>query len=179
MNNSTKEPPTAAVAPKAPETPQSQFPLRNEKKNNVFLRGTCFAWCSLNCGEGQALCSAKPPPASPFLFGVQGFERYPLTPLSSFCMVHLHTTKSTIHFRVWCFLLNCGDRIWTCDLRVMSPTSYRTALLRGSIKNGRRRIRTFEAIATDLQSAPFGRSGIHPYNGKWWNGFFFPSERKK
>ena len=28
----------------------------------------------------------------------------------------------------------CGDRIWTCDLRVMSPTSYRTALLRGSIK---------------------------------------------
>ena len=60
------------------------------------------------------------------------------------------------------FLLNCGDRIWTCDLRVMSPTSYRTALLRGSIKNGRRRIRTFEAIATDLQSAPFGHSGIHP-----------------
>ena len=23
--------------------------------------------------------------------------------------------------------LGCGDRIWTCDLRVMSPTSYRTA----------------------------------------------------
>ena len=31
-------------------------------------------------------------------------------------------------------LFDCGDRIWTCDLRVMSPTSYRTALLRGSIK---------------------------------------------
>ena len=31
------------------------------------------------------------------------------------------------------------------------------------IFTGRRRIRTFEAIATDLQSAPFGRSGIHPY----------------
>ena len=31
------------------------------------------------------------------------------------------------------------------------------------IKSGRRRIRTFEAIATDLQSAPFGRSGIHPH----------------
>ena len=30
-------------------------------------------------------------------------------------------------------------------------------------ENGRRRIRTFEAIATDLQSAPFGRSGIHPW----------------
>ena len=27
---------------------------------------------------------------------------------------------------------------------------------------GGRRIRTFEALATDLQSAPFGRSGIPP-----------------
>ena len=26
--------------------------------------------------------------------------------------------------------IGCGDRIWTCDLRVMSPTSYQTALLR-------------------------------------------------
>ena len=34
------------------------------------------------------------------------------------------------------------------------------------MKSGRRRIRTFEAIATDLQSAPFGRSGIHPQNKK-------------
>ena len=32
------------------------------------------------------------------------------------------------------FCWNCGDRIWTCDLRVMSPTSYRTALLRVSKK---------------------------------------------
>ena len=29
--------------------------------------------------------------------------------------------------------LNCGDRIWTCDLRVMSPTSYQTAPPRDSI----------------------------------------------
>ena len=28
--------------------------------------------------------------------------------------------------------LNSGDRIRTCDLRVMSPTSYQTALPRGS-----------------------------------------------
>jgi hypothetical protein len=27
---------------------------------------------------------------------------------------------------------------------------------------GERRIRTFEALATDLQSVPFGRSGISP-----------------
>ena len=115
MNNSTKEPPTAAVAPKSPETPQSQFPLRNEKKNNVFLRGTCFAWCSLNCGEGQALCSAKPPPASPFLFGVQGFERYPLTPISSFCMVHLHTTKK--HHTLSCMVLFVELRRQDLNLR--------------------------------------------------------------
>ena len=107
----------------------------------------------------------------PIFFGVQGFEWHPMgkptgTPI--FQLQHetsSYNKKNTTHFRVWCFLLNCGDRIWTCDLRVMSPTSYRTALLRGSIKNGRRRIRTFEAIATDLQSAPFGHSGIHPYNG--------------
>ena len=31
-----------------------------------------------------------------------------------------------------------------------------------TVKNGWGRIRTFEAIATDLQSAPFGHSGTHP-----------------
>ena len=36
----------------------------------------------------------------------------------------------------------CGDRTWTCDLRVMSPTSYQ--LLHPAINGGGRRIRTFE-----------------------------------
>ena len=36
----------------------------------------------------------------------------------------------------------CGDRTWTCDLRVMSPTSYQ--LLHPAIDGGGRRIRTFE-----------------------------------
>ena len=31
------------------------------------------------------------------------------------------------------FKLGCGDRIWTCDLRVMSPTSYRTAPPRAKV----------------------------------------------
>ncbi|VDN47730.1 protein of unknown function [Petrocella atlantisensis] len=70
----------------------------------------------------------------------------------------------------------------------MSPTSFQTAPLRVVVDsrnqlyktnkpirpitfykedchyclNGGRRIRTFEAIATDLQSAPFGHSGTPP-----------------
>ena len=32
---------------------------------------------------------------------------------------------------------------------------------------GERRIRTFEAFATDLQSAPFGRSGTSPIRSRW------------
>ena len=36
----------------------------------------------------------------------------------------------------------CGDRTWTCDLRVMSPTSYQ--LLHPAMNGGGRRIRTFE-----------------------------------
>lgn len=42
--------------------------------------------------------------------------------------------------------LSSGSRIWTCDLWVMSPTSFRTALSRNNI-SGQRRIRTFEGIA--------------------------------
>ena len=39
-------------------------------------------------------------------------------------------------------LFGCGDRTWTCDLRVMSPTSYQ--LLHPAMNGGGRRIRTFE-----------------------------------
>ena len=39
-------------------------------------------------------------------------------------------------------ICGCGDRTWTCDLRVMSPTSYQ--LLHPAIDGGGRRIRTFE-----------------------------------
>ena len=49
----------------------------------------------------------------------------------------------------------------------MSPTSYLAApsrdIKKTTLEYGGRRIRTFEAIATDLQSAPFGHSGIPPY----------------
>ena len=43
-------------------------------------------------------------------------------------------------------------------------------LYSASLKNGWGRIRTFEAIATDLQSAPFGHSGTQPYYIKPMNG---------
>ena len=51
-----------------------------------------------------------------------------------------YTSTMNDHFTVnFC---GCGDRTWTCDLRVMSPTSYQ--LLHPAINGGGRRIRTFE-----------------------------------
>ena len=35
-----------------------------------------------------------------------------------------HESKQKQHPKGCCFLFGCGDRIRTCDLRVMSPTSY-------------------------------------------------------
>ena len=54
---------------------------------------------------------------------------------------------------------NCGGRIWTYDLRVMSPTSYRTAPPRGIklkifSENGWRRIRTFEVVDNRFTVCP-------------------------
>ena len=145
------------------------IPLKkSRKKINVFLRGSCFS-CMVFFVElrrGSSTLLRKAASGVPiFLWGAgiwmtphgqaHGDPKFPASAWDIFTQQKKTPEKVS-------FLLNCGDRIWTCDLRVMSPTSYRTALLRGSIKNGRRRIRTFEAIATDLQSAPFGHSGIHP-----------------
>ena len=52
---------------------------------------------------------------------------------------------------------DCGDRIWTYDLRVMSPTSFQTAPPRDIIffrTNGWRRIRTFESVANRFTVCP-------------------------
>ena len=35
--------------------------------------------------------------------------------------------KKPRRLTVWAYVFGCGDRIWTCDLRVMSPTSCQTA----------------------------------------------------
>ena len=71
-----------------------------------------------------------------------------------------------------------GDRIWTCDLRVMSPTSFRAALPRviyisyyAKVMNyihqmGGEGFEPSKAVPADLQSVPFGHSGIHPYKIK-------------
>ncbi len=66
------------------------------------------------------------------------------------------------------FGLSSGDRIWTYDLRVMSPTSFQTAPPRVMKLIARRQMDGggFEPpkqFAADLQSVPFGHSGIHPY----------------
>ena len=58
-----------------------------------------------------------------------------------------------------------GDRIWTYDLRVMSPTSFQTAPPRDINKKemGGGGFEPPKHYAADLQSVPFGHSGIHPF----------------
>ena len=72
---------------------------------------------------------------------------------------------------------NCGGRIWTYDLRVMSPTSFQTAPPRDIllilykiiieisivILMGGGGFEPPKQVAADLQSVPFGHSGIRPY----------------
>ena len=64
-----------------------------------------------------------------------------------------------------CLRRSSGDRIWTCNLRVMSPTSFRIALPRvvSTREVGGDGFEPSKQFAADLQSVPFGHSGIHPY----------------
>ena len=68
-----------------------------------------------------------------------------------------------------------GNRIWTYDLRVMSPTSFQTAPSRViRLTNGKNKkpfgllggegFEPSKALPADLQSVPFGHSGIHPFD---------------
>ena len=66
--------------------------------------------------------------------------------------------------------LSSGDRIWTYDLRVMSPTSFQTAPPRDNNykNNGWRRIRTFESVANRFTVCPLwplGNPSIKPTIG--------------
>ena len=78
------------------------------------------------------------------------------------------------NWAIWA--LSSGDRIWTYDLRVMSPTSFQTAPPRVTIWYCIQLLSKYtwkrmdgggfeppKQIAADLQSVPFGHSGIHPY----------------
>ena len=60
------------------------------------------------------------------------------------------------------FRVSSGGRIWTYDLRVMSPTSFQTAPPRVINLMDGEGFEPSKAVPTDLQSAPFGHSGIHP-----------------
>ena len=66
-----------------------------------------------------------------------------------------------------------GNRIWTYDLRVMSPTSFQTAPSRDIIlsllkrRMGRGGFEPPKQFAADLQSVPFGHSGIYPLYTIW------------
>ena len=75
---------------------------------------------------------------------------------------------------------NCGDRIWTYDLRVMSPTSYQTAPPRDIniiwvyYSNGWRRIRTFESVANRFTVCPLwplGNPSIFSTKGSYKSVF--------
>ena len=79
------------------------------------------------------------------------------------------------NWAIWA--LSSGDRIWTYDLRVMSPTSFQTAPPRVTIWYCIQLLSKYtwkrmdgggfeppKQIAADLQSVPFGHSGIHPYS---------------
>ena len=66
------------------------------------------------------------------------------------------------------FRASSGGRIWTYDLRVMSPTSFQTAPPRVINLNGWRRIRTFEGGANRFTVCPLwplGNPSIKPING--------------
>ena len=63
--------------------------------------------------------------------------------------------------------MNCGDRIWTYDLRVMSPTSFQTAPPRDNYANiklmsGGRWIRTTESTANRFTVCPLWPLGNSP-----------------
>ena len=52
--------------------------------------------------------------------------------------------------------LNSGDRIRTCDLRVMSPTSYQTALPRNLL------VRKYRWPAHSVKNSPAGHHQVAP-----------------
>ena len=74
------------------------------------------------------------------------------------------------NWAIWAYTLisaSSGDRIWTYDLRVMSPTSFQTAPPRDIKLNGWRRIRTFEGGANRFTVCPLwplGNPSIKPIN---------------
>ena len=73
--------------------------------------------------------------------------------------------------------INCGSRIWTYDLRVMSPTSFQTApsrdisikLKKYSFLTGWRWIRTTEAICSRFTVCPLWPLGNPPISVCNWH----------
>ena len=80
-----------------------------------------------------------------------------------------HLADGRIGFRPQLTSSRSGGRIWTYDLRVMSPTSFQTALPRVNKIMGRGGFEPPKALPADLQSVPFGHSGICPWSKQLWN----------
>ena len=78
---------------------------------------------------------------------------------------HGFSVHCSTNWAIWARLLktSCGGRIWTYDLRVMSPTSFQTAPPRDIKLMDGGGFEPPKQNAADLQSVPFGLSGIRPF----------------
>ena len=110
--------------------------------------------------QGQALCSAKPPSASPFSLGCRDLKATLRPQFSSFCMVHLHTTKK--HHTLSCMVL-------FVELRRGSSTLLRKAASSVPIFFG---VHGFEPAKSHLETwssalLPFGQSAHSLFLRLW------------
>ena len=97
---------------------------------------------------------------------------------------HGFSVHCSTNWAIWARLLktSCGGRIWTYDLRVMSPTSFQTAPPRdvsfkllysifikiSIVFNGRRWIRTTEASCSRFTVCPLWPLGNPPIFNSYW-----------
>ncbi len=95
-----------------------------------------------------------------------GRDSNPWSPVWQTDMLTNYTTGPLLNFK-----FGCGSRIWTYDLRVMSPTSYQTAPSREMAeKEGFEPPRDFHPLSV-FKTDPFNRAWVFlrvNLYSKWW-----------
>ena len=137
---------------KSESTISSTFAIQQMKHRGFEPRTT---WLKVKCSTDWANA-----PWKYFVFNAQSRNRTSDTRIFSPLLYQLSYLG-----------LSCGNRIWTYDLRVMSPTSFQTAPSRDIFlslhlfpwRMGRGGFEPPKHVAADLQSVPFGHSGIYPF----------------